>query len=264
MMAANAAILWDNRSDKGVISATSFAPLMPPDVLQNHHVKRKWRALDNSVSLYVDLQAIRSIDTFGLFGINLTSGGFSRIRASASDPNVTVDVVYDSSPMSGKADPKYQSLIQLISAPVNCRYVRWDLSDVGLTYIEAGRLVVGKRYRFVSNFAYGWSRGYVDESRMKRSRGGQTYIDAGPTYRQLEVEFEQITPSERVDVWEEIDRVNGLKQDVLFLMNPESTNLNRDSIWGLMLDLPSISQPTAAEDALGPVYSRRFAIGERL
>lgn len=261
---SNAAIVVDNLADAGSISASGTASLTPPSLLQNHHVARKVRfAGVTSQYVVVDLGAVQSIDTFAMFGVNLSPTGTCRIRASAFDTSGLVGELYDSGTLTGRVDPAYGALVALAQAPVSARYVRIDLSDATLTSLEAGRLVVGLRHTFTYNYSYGAQRGRVDRSRKTESRGGQTYIDADNTYRTADISFDALTESERFGVIERLERVNGTKLDVLLILRSDSDNLGRDTIWGLVDEISPVAQP---QMWIGnaPGYSKTLRIKERL
>ncbi len=260
---ANAAIGWQNLSDAGTITATSFAPLMTPDRLKNHHVARKWRALTNTVSLIIDLGAMRTFNSVSLFGLNMTLGGNVRVRASVADTSGQDGSAYDSSALAGRVNPEFGAFVLCIPSQISARYVRIDLADAALSYMEAGRLVIMNLYTFAFNFSPGWTGQYIDRSRLSESRGGQTRVDADNKYRRREVTFEQITEWEKVNVIDVIDRRNGASVDVLMVFDPDASELGAEAIWGL-LDPTALSQPTVAADGDGYVYSKTFAIKERL
>jgi hypothetical protein len=92
------------------------------------------------------------------------------------------------------------------------------------------------------NFAWGWTRKWVDPSDRKKTEGGQTRINRRQKYRVFAVSFEFLSDAEANGFTDDIDRINGLTDDVLFIPVPDSANLEQDSIWGLMTDLAPVSQ----------------------
>lgn len=260
----NAAIAYDNLADRGIVTTSSAVPLAPASRLQNPHVARKWRGNGNALEFVtIDLGASVLIDTVALMGLSLTLAGTVRVRVSEDDPSAQTGEAYDSDVLGGAVDPRYGMLVHLIPQPVLGRYVRIDLYEAGVLYVEAGRVFVGLRNTFAHNFAFGWTRAYVDRSRRTESRGGQTYVDPDVSYRVVNVSFETIPESDREGFVEEIDRVNGTHEDVLLITRGDSTNLGRDSIWGLMSELSPVSQPQVWL-ADGPAYAKTYTIAERL
>lgn len=260
----NAAIAYANLADGGTVRASSAGQLTPPSRLQNPHVARKWRG-DNNPSEYltVDLGDVHDVDTVAVMGLTLNAAGTIRVRASETDTSALMAEAYDSGPITGAVDPRYGMLVHLLPDVVRARYVRIDLEQPGATYIEAGRLFVGRRWQFAYNFSFGWGRGYVDLSTRTKSRGGQTYVDPNVAYRTASLSFEVITEAQRLGFVDEVERLNGQRLDILLITNPSSENLGRDSIWGLLDDLDPITQPAVWVSGM-PAYAKAYKISERL
>lgn len=261
----NAALAYRNLADSGTWTASSSIPLRPPSTLQNVHVGRKWRSLTNSVALTCDLLSAQSFDTVAVLGVNLTAAGLTRVRVSNADSSGALGEIYDSGSSAGRVDPDYGRLVVLAASPVSGRYVRVDLSDSSLSYIEAGRGVITLRNQVSINFLPGASDLNTDPAIKKKSRGGQTYIDpASPDpFRVWEFNFDTLTETERFGFIEQADVRNGSRTDVLLCRNPASTNLGRDTIWGLMESTPIVAQSGYGNDGL-PVYSKVYRIEQRL
>jgi hypothetical protein len=253
---SSAAIAYLNRAAS--VAASSQENLLLVTRLLDVHVARKWRGSGGtSEYLTLDLGAAYSIDTVALMGVNLTAVGSTRVRASLSDATATGTLLYDSGSVAGNVDPSYGYFIELLPAAVTVRYIRIDLTDATLTYIEAGRVFAGLRHQVEISFAPGFSRAWVDQSTKTRSRGGQTYIDRNVSYRTMDLMFEGVTEDDRWGLFEEVDRLNGERDDVLLITNPDSDNLGRDSIWGLLTQTP-VTQITTE------FYSKTLQITERL
>lgn len=256
----NAAILYDNLIDAASITASSFAITTPPTRLQNPHIARVWRGIEgDSEYLIVDHGALVEIDTGAVIGTNLGATGVTRHRLSTADSSGQTGDAHDSTAVTGAIDPAYGNLIDLLETPVMARYQRFDLSQAGLEYIEAGRLVGGLRHQFSINFAYNWSEVEVDRSRKVKGRGGQTFVDFDNSYRSIEIAFEMLSGADRNSFVRDADLLNGASRDVLLILNPASDNLSRDSIWGLVTDVTPVSQPTVPG-----YFAKTYRVEERL
>lgn len=264
MDAYRAAIVSRNLADTALITASSSYVLMTTAELQTPHVARKWRGrAGESETLLIDLLGQAEIDTAALIGVNVSANAMVRVRFATADASGLVGNAYDSGVSPAGVDPAYGYLVHLMPAPATGRYLRIDITNPGAAYIEAGRLVVALRNQFRFNFAFGWSRAWVDRSRKSESRGGQIFVDRDNTYRVVSVSFETLTKSERNGFIEALDRENGERDDVLFITDPTSDNLGRDSIWGLVDGLSDVVQPVGWIDG-EPIFSKPLKIRERL
>jgi hypothetical protein len=239
--------------------------LRPASTLQNPHVGRKWRSLTNADALTCDLLTPRSFDTVAIIGTNLTAAGVTRVRVSNTDPSGITAEVSNPGSVPGAVDPSYGRLVVLLPAPVSGRFVRIDLSDTSLSYIEAGRGVIALRNQVAINFVPGATDTNTDPAIKKKSRGGQTYIDpASPDpFRTWEFSFDTLKETERFGFVEQADLLNGSRKDVLLCRNPASANLSRDTMWGLLEPTPIVAQSGYGNDGL-PVYSKVYRIEQRL
>lgn len=250
---ANACIAYTNLADAAALTSSSNVSLLPVSNIQNVHVARKWRATDGTTASFIaDFGSLKSFDTLAVMGITGTQIQF---RISSTDPTGLTALVYDSGVLS--VAQAYLSAIAIISSPVSGRYIRVDITTTG-TYVEAGRFFAGVRSQFAYNFVRGWQRSYTDRSLKTKTRGGQTQIFQDVTYRSLDVTFDFLTQSDRNGFVEDIDRVNATKVDVLFITDPSSTNLARDSLWGLISNLTPVVQPYYS------TFTKQYQIEERL
>jgi hypothetical protein len=257
---ANAAISYVNLADLGTITVSSEEPQMPGVRLQDEHVHRRWRSQTEPAYLIVDLGSAKTIDTIGLFGGTWTSAATMQVRGSLSDPTVTGSLAFDSGVLSQGQylDSDYHSLVY-IRASASVRYLRIDVVDATMNYVEAGRLFVGLREEFTYNFAPGASMTWDDLSRKTKTPGGQTLIFPDSRFRSIELSFEWVTKVQREGLVESIDRINGQSVDVIMILDTASVKLPRDSVFGL------ITQPTPIlYSSLTDIFAKPYRIEERL
>lgn len=262
----NAAICGINLADLGRIGASSQVLAMSSGLIQSPHVEQRWRAQTNAASFVVDLLSLQEIDTIALRGLTMGSNGTVRLRASSADASGEAGDILDLAVAQGSQhlDTRYGALTYLFDDPEEVRYIRFDLYDPDALMVECGRAFVGLRTAFTYNFAYGWQVQWVDRSTRQKSRGGQTLTWQDNKYRVLDLSFEHVTEDQRFGIVEEIDRDNGLTQDVFVITDTASANLARDSILGLVSDITPVIQPVGVWDANGPLYAKQYKIEERL
>lgn len=257
----NAAVGYVNLLDATAtsVSATSAQILTPPSILLDPHVTRHWRGAGGiSDDIIVDLGSSQSFDTIYGIGSNVTATGSARLRISSVDSTGAAGDVYDSGAVVGKVDPNYGYVPFLLPAPVSARYLRMGFIDASLSAIELGRQFIGLRTQFQYNHDYGWSIQRVDRSLKNKTRSGQTQVFRDNSYRMFDLPLTSVSSTDRFGVHEAMEIACGQHTDVLLITNPDSTNLGRESIWGLVSDLTPIIQPHLE------LFSKQFKIEERL
>jgi hypothetical protein len=262
MTTGNAALAWGNLFNFGTPTASSAATTTPASNLLIEHVATKWRgtsgATDNVTMAWLSDQAA---DTFMLNGLGPTFLATGTVRLQLTSNGGATGDVYDSTATAGIVDPKYGYAIQLLTSKT-FRSAKWTLAQTGASYIEAGRGFVGFRTQVIYNYSPGATRRWMHNTKKTKSSGGQTMIDrASPGKARVEVfTLGWIDETQRWSVHEEIDFNNGDHTDVLLIKNPASTNLGRDSIWGLIQEVSEVTEPYSGAD----LYSKSYAIEERL
>ncbi|KTR07479.1 hypothetical protein NS365_04115 [Aureimonas ureilytica] len=253
-----ACIAYDNRADAAttILRASSSAPFLPPSLLRDPHIARKWRGLGQAASLFLDFQSPTPIDTVALVGCSMTQAGTMRLRGSNSDSEGGA-AVFDLT-VTGCCDPVYGYQMALLPEPISARYLRIDLLQPGADGIDAGRLFVGPRCRFVSNFDFNWSMRWVDPSVKTKSAGGSTHVDPKRKYRIADLTFAELTEDQRWSFVEAIDASKGASADVLTILDPTAPNLGQVTIWGFQ------SETTPIVQAVWDRFSKQYQIEERL
>jgi hypothetical protein len=226
-----AQIGYINKADSAVLSVSSQVLLAPIARLQDPHIGLQWHGTGGVEWFVADLRSVQAVDVVRVMGLIADT---VRVRYSTADP--TAGDVFDTGPQS--VDQAFLTFTDLRS--VAARYVRVDLTSA--TVCAAGRLFIGELSRFGINFSWGWTRKWVDPSDRKKTEGGQTRINRRQRYRVFAVTFEALTDAEANGFTDDIDRINGLTDDVLFVADSGSASLERDSIWGLMTDLAPVAQ----------------------
>lgn len=269
-LASNIAAAWTNIALNATLTASSEASGMLVTKLQQEDTKRNWRTgATTSASLLASFASNQSADTFALFNTNLTALGVGRVRLFPTMANAIAgtSAVYDSNAGSaaGQVDPNYKDAIVLASSvQTGWKVAAFDLQDATVSYIEAGFMFIGTRTQFDYNYAYGAGRTRIDPSIPKKTKGGQTKLMIRPPYWDWKIPMGWITEAQTNGAIEQINLLNGRRLPVLFIMNPSSTNLGRDSIFGLMPDLAAVEVIQAFDSAGGLMSSTSFHVEQRL
>ena len=120
-------------------------------------------------------------------------------------------------------------------------------------------MLAGSREAFTYNFAPGGGVTTIDRSRKGSTSGGQTLTWNDNQFRRIELSFDWVTDSQRFGVVEDLLRVSGQHKNVLLIIDTASSNLARDSIFGLVTN-----QTPVIYSALADIYGKQLTIDERL
>lgn len=283
---ANMLMAFRNYADEASVAGGDWSAGLPLANLADRQLSRVARSSGCSPEatwFLVDLGRARPISFLALLRHNLSAGGQWRLRIGNA-PDMAAPL-YDSAlhdiwPViypfgvglwgefvwGGKLSHSEAATygiagIHLLPEPVFARFLRVDLSDANnpAGYLQAGRLVVAPAYRPSVNLRFGWSLQQVDESRVSRSRGGQTYIDTVPLFRRLSFELGFLGKDEAYGYLYELHRTKGVSGDLMVMVDPEDgLHRHRETIYGRLSSVDPITNPD-----LG-VYGLRLTVDELL
>lgn len=267
---------------------TPNSTTLPVSNLADKQLSKVWRTL-NVDPLWTwfecDFGAVRQIDVVGLLAHNGTANSKWRVRLS-NDKNFATSL-YDSGlvnmlpqmasfgvkpwgiwqwgdPLGATevpTDVKPHSIIVLPSS-ITAQYLRIDVSDVAnpAGYFEAGRCYAGPKYQPTKNIGFGWEIGYDDPSEIDYSLGGQDWPNEKPRRKVAKISFEFLDQTESyLNLFEFIDRRKGIVGDILFIPQPDRTDLYfYEVIYGRMRELGNQVQP------YHDVVSKTYVIEEKI
>jgi hypothetical protein len=272
-MSANIAAAWANIALNATVAASSAATAMPASLLQQEDISRHWRsAAGTTADIDLTFAATQSADTFDILGTNLSAAGTVRIRLSNVSLGGTdiwdsgtlssnlVDAIFLTSPRLRGED----ALVLSASVRSGWKYCRITLTDASRSYIEAGFLFIGTRTQFTYNMDWGFSLHVVDPSEKKTTRGGQTKVISREKYRRADFTIGWLTETQKWSVATAMDLANGASLPLLFIFNPDSTTLGRDSMFGFLNETSPMPVLQAFGPDGAPMYSRQYTQIERL
>lgn len=259
---ASAAIVIDNNADSSTVSASSQDLKMPASNLLTPHPSERWRSLNSAAWFVLDKKSAISADTVMICGLTCGVNATVRLRLSSIDATGDAGDILDTGVLaSGDVhfDVEYGSFVYRFSAPAAWRYLRFDIIDPDATFVEAGCVLDGLSEQLQINFTPGSSIQTVDLSRVSKASSGMTLVWDDNTFRRLDLSLDWVTASQRYGVFERLDRVKGRKRNVLLILDPESPNLPRDSIYGLVTDITPITF-----SAIADIFGKQLRIEERI
>lgn len=247
-MARNMIISSTNYVDTAnTITADDEVATLPVSNLQDRQIVKIWRNTQTTAQIDVDFTTARIINFAALIKHNISQTGTIRWRLSnASDFSTTV---YDSGTVDawpiveefgtlpwgvfqwgGYLNPEVAALytistFDVLDEAVAARYLRIDISDPSNPdgYLQAGRLICGPAYEPSINYANGVEFEFIDQSRVTKSRGGQTFVDEVERFRRMRFELINLPEAEIFgNIFNQVDRLRGISQDILIIPQPDS------------------------------------------
>lgn len=252
-------------SDAAVLTAGSEAADMPAANLLTQQPIDVWRATDlANAYLVADLGAAAAINLVALLYTNASSAAQWRVRAAASEADLTAAPGYDSGlvdmwPHAGLETWDWTHAFRWLGVagatpgPQTFRWWRIDVADPGNAagYVQAGRLYLAAAWQPTRNLLYGWSVGFIDFSAKVRAAGGQILPGSRPLHRVARFALRCDSESEMYDNAFEIDRRRGTSGDVLVLRDPATpSRLMKQSVYGTL-------------SSLEPIVNARFNVFEK-
>jgi len=282
-MARNIIISSTNYVDAATsITADDEVASLPVENLQDRQIVRVWRNTQTTAQIDVDFGSAKIVDFAAIIKHNFSQYATIRWRFSnASDFSTTV---YDSGAVDawpvveefgtlpwgvfqwgGYLNPEVAaaytiSSFLVLDAVVAARYMRVDVSDPTNSsgYLQAGRLISGPSYKPSINYANGVEFEFIDESRITKSRGGQTFVDEVERFRRMRFELINLPEAEIFgNIFNQIDRLRGVAQDILIIPQPDDpTTWITQNIYG------RIAQTGPIVNSALDYYSRLIEVEE--
>jgi len=259
---ANASLVLDNVALAGSVAASSQVLTMPASKLLTPHPSERWRSLDAAAWFVVDAGASLTGDTVMICGLTCSAAATVRLRLSSVDATGVAGDVFDSGPVTNgdrRFDIDYGSFVVLLDAPASWRYLRFDISDPGADYVEAGLVFEGLREEIAINFEPGGSVQYVDRSRVSPTSSGLTLVWPDNSFRRVNLSFPWVEETQRYGLFERLDRVCGRRINVLLITEPGASNWPRVSFCGLMTDITPVTFGVISE-----LFGKQLRLDERI
>lgn len=270
---ANIVIAEGSLTDAATFAAGSEAATLPVSNLATIQPGDVWRATDLAAAwVTIDLGAAAAIDLIGLLYTNASSAATFRVRAAATEADVTASPGYDSGsltlwPTTGLEDWDWVHRVLFLGASggtgdgaQSYRYWRVDVSDAGNAdgYFQMGRLMLAASWQPTRNLGFGWSLGWIDESPQKQAIGGQSSSLDRRARRVLNWSLDWMNEADANEAFE-LDRTVGRKKPVLVVRDPATASrAQRQTIYGKQQQLQLV------DERAFQLYRKRYQIEEML
>lgn len=231
-------------SDAAAITTTQEVASLPATNLLTPQPGEVWRTTDLAgAAVELDLGLIQPAGTehpirqVWLGYTNATSAATWRIRAAASQANLTAAPDYDSGsltqwPATGlESWGRRLALLHLAVAELH-RWWRVDVADAANPdgYLEAGRLILADPWEVSPNMDPGWSIQMRDTTARSRSLGGTGFAAPGGQWRDLALVLRHMSESDAFSQALAFDRLRGGSRPVLAIPDPANTARLMDQI----------------------------------
>lgn len=224
----------------------------------------RWTDLDNAY-VEIDLGEDQPIDFAGLLYSNASVDAAWRLRAAASQADLTANPAYDSGAMTFHANKDGITLIWGTAAddPARTAYARahalhawagaqhrWWRADVYDSentdgYIDVGRLYLDNSFRPERTIRYGFNVGWLDGQVRGTSLDNNVFPQQRGTYRMWRGSLRWASEADMYDELFRIQRKRGTARDVLVLADKDNRDRLMDwTVYGLLTDIEPVVYQT--------------------
>jgi hypothetical protein len=254
-----ATILYDDKVAAATLSGTAPAGGLPLANLQDPQPTKVARWSATTAFVVADLGATFSIGLVALGGTNLSTSATRRVRLSTVDTTGAAGDAHDSGTAAAGADPRYNgTVLHVLSANVSARYVRVDVTDATLSFIDAGLFLAGPAFRPTRNYSFGATFGYQDAGGAEQSPVGKLFVNRRGRKRVATLRFAFASEAEAMVDHMELSRIAGATENVVIVPDPVGTYVAAQSLIGLVEDVTEIRN-----EAFN-VWSRTITVVERV
>lgn len=262
-----AAFLWDNKVAGGTLS-TGYTTIpvssMPLSNLVDVQPRVRARWESTTATIQCDFGSSVAISCVALIGTNLTSA--ADVRWRMSDAELMVPATYDSGAQFALTTAEYNgNVILLHASSVSGRYMRLDIGQAGLSYIDVGRLVAGPVWRPTYGPAYGMQEGrlMLDRRDSNAFTGAQFPVPAAVNPRAASFTLASVTTAEAVAEYRDMKYAMGAANDALWIPDTSlaPNEMNARAIWGGVARPGEMAMIARNNFALS---SRSFTLVERV
>lgn len=254
-----ASILYDDRVRSAILSGAAPAGGLPLAHLQDPQPRKVTRWIGTSGFVVADFGASVPVGLVALTGTNLTAAATRRVRLSSVDATGAAGDVHDSGVAAAGADPRHNGAVFYpLAADLSARYLRVDLADASLSFLDVGLLLAGPAFRPARNMSFGWSVGWQEYGTNEPSPVGVRFTARRGRCRALALRFDFATESEAMGHHMEMARIAGATENVAVLPIADGAYLAQQAVVGLVQDV------TEVQNRFFNIWSKTITIAERM
>lgn len=261
---SNALLSYVNLIDAAATTLTASHETSPHTVdrLSSPIIGRRWRTETLTAHATADFGSDVSIDVVALrFPRDTTFPTTGNVQHQFDPDGGTAGAgaTHDSAAVALGAVDGYGYHLYRIGSTISARYWRFTFSGVsGVSFIDVGRAWAGEEFRPERNISYDHADAWNDLSRVSRNnRSGAEFVDTRPNQRNYSLALETMPDSDRQTI-RELKRTAGVSGQILFVSDPDDTNLGKEICIGRLQESTPIRHPTIS------LYATTFNLLESL
>lgn len=237
---ANAAIVYENLLPGATLSGAAVSSLPVANLVDDQPSKvARWSGA--AASFTADLLSAQEVGAVALAGTNLTSTATLRVRMGTDG----VSWAFDTGIIDPQAKPELNGLAAYLfpGAGETYRYLRCDIADASLSYIDIGHAIAGPVFEPAINFEWDWLSSVTDLSATQGGDGGQLYVRRRPKLRGMALSFKALSKAEIMGDVRRMQRIAGTSKNVLVVAEPGDAYEAENRIVGLLQEQAGVQQP---------------------
>ena len=236
-------LLSPRDSDAATMTASTSTSSLPVANVQNQEPTKVWRSTALPAHVDINLGSAKAVNAAAMSGFSLTQSGLWRLRAYAAAADIGGTAALDSGWRSVWPDnykhgaPEWGPEVALLRLRNDAVYQYWrvEFADTGSTYMDVGRLAIGRALQFGINMDIEAGIGFARNDVQEPNGYGQIFTDPRPyAQRQFDMPWSALGQAESHDAAMELARLRGQAGDIFCFLDPaEVTNFHRWSMQGL-------------------------------
>ncbi len=257
---ANCLIGWPNRFTFGRITASAQEAALPATNLANDQgsADQGFQCPGTSVRIQVDLPTDTPCRIFGLFRTNLTATAKTRwVVRTAALVKTWEGGTFPAGVVAGYGQTVTTAPPGIVGGQVYCDITDPDNPD---GFLNIPLAYAGPAWQPVRNFDYASAPGRVSQSAETATRSGGVVTRSDWVKRTFDLSLSGVKAAEVWDRVMDLDLYARRGNNVLFVSNPGSAVMQRESLFGQVKPESGVTYPHQAADARG----WRATITERL
>lgn len=249
---------WRDRISTATLTADTEESTMPVENLQVATFDLIWRSTAAPAYVDIDLGASLSFRVLALSATNLTSSATIRVRASDTD-TTTGDLLDTTTVSAGVDDDDTERSVYLVfGAEVTARYLRIDLADAALSYIDVGHAMLTPVVEPATDALLGSAAILpFDLGRKVQTAAGQVQVDTGPRGRGVEFTLD-LNQAQAMSFAVQLDREAGVTGNVMVLLEQSGSYVWQHAVVGTVSEAAPLRLTTFSR------YRKRYVVRQRV